>query len=85
MNLKNLSILAYNNSPATDVTKFKTSDDESLECARELAEELYKKRQFVDVANFTLMCGICYEKFIGEKDALEHAKQTGHSNFQETN
>ena len=70
MNQKNLSILAYNNSPATDVTKFKTSDDESLECASELAEESYKKRQFVAVANFTLMCGICSEQFIGYNDAL---------------
>jgi len=55
-----------------------------LECVQELAEELNKKKEYVDVVNFTLMCGDCYQKLKGQSDAIEHAKKTGHSNFQET-
>ena len=35
------------------------------------------------MANFTLRCGACQLGLKGEKEALEHAKATGHANFQE--
>lgn len=40
-------------------------------------------RQFTDTANFTLRCGVCQLGLKGEKEAVEHAKATGHSNFSE--
>lgn len=36
-----------------------------------------------DTANFTLRCGICQLGLKGEKEAVEHAKQTGHTSFRE--
>lgn len=40
-------------------------------------------RQYTDTANFTLRCGVCYIGVRGEKEAAEHAQQTGHQNFSE--
>ncbi|KAK9856813.1 hypothetical protein WJX84_002815 [Apatococcus fuscideae] len=51
--------------------------------AAELVAQAHKARQFTDVANFTLRCGACQLGLKGEKEALEHAKATGHANFQE--
>ena len=45
--------------------------------------QAHNARQFTDVANFTLRCGACQKGLKGEKEALEHAKATGHSNFSE--
>ena len=42
-----------------------------------------KARQFTDTASFTLRCGTCKIGVKGEKEALEHAKSTGHANFSE--
>lgn len=43
----------------------------------------HQARQFTDTANFTLRCGVCLVGIKGEKEAVEHAKQTGHQNFSE--
>jgi ubiquitin thioesterase OTU1 len=51
--------------------------------AAALVAEIHGARQFTDVANFTLRCGTCLQGLKGEKEAVEHAKSTGHSNFQE--
>jgi len=67
-----------------EMTMFSTKDEQYIDFARELAIELNKKMQFVDTAKFSLRCGDCYEGLIGQKEALEHAKKTGHTNFQQT-
>ncbi len=71
-------------SPKTDVTKFRTDNDAALEYGRMLGEGLRKKSQFVDTAKFALRCGVCYQGLVGQKEALEHAAKTGHTNFQQT-
>ncbi|DBB01392.1 hypothetical protein WJX77_010639 [Trebouxia sp. C0004] len=48
-----------------------------------LTDEANKARQFTDTASFTLRCGTCKIGVKGEKEALEHAKTTGHANFSE--
>lgn len=40
-------------------------------------------RAFTDTARFTLRCGVCGVGVAGEKEAVAHAKETGHGNFQE--
>jgi ubiquitin thioesterase OTU1 len=35
------------------------------------------------MANFTLRCGVCKAGLVGEKDAVKHAKETGHQSFTE--
>jgi len=59
-----------------------------------VAEEQYQKRsltrhskasQFVNVSKFTLRCLVCQAGLVGQKEAVEHAKTTGHTNFAEYN
>ena len=45
--------------------------------------QAHKARQYTDMASFTLRCGVCQVGVRGEKEAVEHAKATGHSNFSE--
>lgn len=51
--------------------------------AEQLVAACHQARQFTDIANFTLRCGVCQIGLKGEKEAVEHAKATGHQNFAE--
>lgn len=51
--------------------------------AAKLVAACHEARQFTDVANFTLRCGVCQIGLKGEKEAVMHAKETGHQNFSE--
>lgn len=64
-------------------TIFAVSDTKVMDMAMELAKEAKSSRQFTDVANFSVACQVCKVKLRGEKEALEHAKSTGHNNFGE--
>jgi ubiquitin thioesterase OTU1 len=41
------------------------------------------KRQFTDAACFTLRCGVCGCGIVGQDGAVKHARDSGHTNFQE--
>ncbi|KAK3536669.1 hypothetical protein QTP86_017600, partial [Hemibagrus guttatus] len=72
--------------PGTDCppqTIFSTSDDIILAQALELADEARRKRQYTDVNRFALRCMTCQTGLVGQKEAREHAKETGHTNFGE--
>ncbi|KAI0647033.1 OTU-domain-containing protein [Trametes meyenii] len=58
-------------------------DDEVLQAARKLADALRAKRAFTNTATFDLKCQICGKGLKGEKEAREHASQTGHVEFGE--
>lgn len=45
--------------------------------------QAHEAKQYTDTGNFTLQCGICKLGVKGEKEALKHAKETGHQSFQE--
>ncbi|XP_069798395.1 ubiquitin thioesterase OTU1 [Narcine bancroftii] len=64
-------------------TIFSTVDDAVLARALELGDEARSKRQFTDLNRFTLRCIICQKGLIGQIEAREHAKETGHTNFGE--
>ena len=46
-------------------------------------EACHSARQFTNTATFTLRCGVCQIGLKGEKEAVMHAKDTGHTNFAE--
>ena len=81
-------VLAKNtseNSPETsDVTIFGQNDEEVMQGALAVADELRRKKQFTDTSKFALVCGTCYQGLVGQKEAVEHCRQTGHTNFQES-
>uniref|UniRef100_W5MXS2 Ubiquitin thioesterase OTU n=1 Tax=Lepisosteus oculatus TaxID=7918 RepID=W5MXS2_LEPOC len=64
-------------------TIFSTADDIILAQALELADEARRKRQFTDVNRFSLRCMVCQTGLVGQAEAREHAKETGHTNFGE--
>ncbi|PQP92630.1 ubiquitin thioesterase OTU1 [Prunus yedoensis var. nudiflora] len=51
--------------------------------ALNLVKEQQSKRRYTDTANFTLHCGVCQLGLVGQKEAVEHARATGHVHFQE--
>ncbi|XP_045165694.1 ubiquitin thioesterase OTU1-like [Mercenaria mercenaria] len=64
-------------------TIFSTKDESVLAQAMEIANEAKASRQYTDVGKFTLKCLICQKNLIGQKEAQEHAKASGHINFGE--
>ncbi|TRY57403.1 hypothetical protein DNTS_026599 [Danionella cerebrum] len=72
--------------PGSDVppqTVFSSTDDVILAESLKLADEACRKRQFTDVNQFALRCMVCQTGLVGQKEAREHAKETGHTNFGE--
>lgn len=51
--------------------------------AERLVHEAHRQRKFTDTSNFTIRCAVCQKAFVGQKEAVEHAMQMGHTNFQE--
>ena len=78
--VKNLS---ESQTEATDLTEFQVDDMQTYQQAIELSKELKGKREFTDTGNFKLKCNVCYVGLVGEKEAVEHASATGHTNFAE--
>ena len=68
-----------------DQSLFDKEDKFALEGAVVLANGLRKKRQFTDLTNFSIQCNVCYEGLKGQKEVVEHMKNTGHTNFKEVN
>lgn len=47
----------------------------------EMGRKLKRRRYYTDTAKFDLRCGRCGVGLVGEKQAREHAKETGHVEF----
>ena len=65
------------------VTIFESSNDDVFAMIYSLASTFHERKEFTDVYKFKLICGVCGTKCIGQTDAQEHAKLTGHVSFQE--
>ncbi|KAI9738206.1 MAG: ubiquitin-specific protease otu1 [Cirrosporium novae-zelandiae] len=70
--------------PDCDLKVFDPADQEVLEKSLDLCRILQQRHYYTDTANFTIRCNDCGGVFIGEKEATEHAKTTGHYNFGES-
>jgi hypothetical protein len=64
-------------------TLLPAADDSFLAMAVSLAGQLRSAREYTDMEGFTLMCGVCSKGLTGQEAARAHAKETGHTNFQE--
>jgi len=73
----------YSDSSAGPVCVFDKADQGIEDAAMVLAHNANKAHNYTDLANFTLKCGTCQTGLKGEGDARKHAKETGHTNFQE--
>jgi ubiquitin thioesterase OTU1 len=69
--------------PENDVKLFDVNDEVMLEAARQLCGELKKKHYFTDTQKFDIQCNTCGWKGAGERGAVQHANETGHTDFGE--
>eukprot|EP00916_Digyalum_oweni_P024955 GHVL01041182.1.p1 GENE.GHVL01041182.1~~GHVL01041182.1.p1 ORF type:complete len:282 (+),score=72.18 GHVL01041182.1:25-870(+) len=65
------------------VNIFSVNDDLSLKKAMAIVRDLNQKKQAVSLSDFTIQCKICDLNFVGQAEAAEHCKKTGHMNFAE--
>lgn len=66
----------------SDLTIFKTSDNDTLNTFKNFAKKFTNSGDFVDIGKFmSLECDDCKQKFINEDSATNHAKKTEHWNF----
>lgn len=54
-----------------------------MQQAQQIAMEAKSSRQFTDVNRFSLKCMQCDCLLVGQVEAQQHAKTTGHTNFGE--
>lgn len=64
-----------------EIGLFSQNDLKIKEDAILIAKELNEINKFVDTSNYSLKCNVCYALLQGNKEAVEHCKQTGHINF----
>ena len=69
--------------PEFDVTVFDAGDQAVLEKAVELCRVLQGRHYFTDTAAFSVRCQMCGGMFRGEREATQHAAETGHYEFGE--
>ena len=55
--------------------------DEIYNEVTSLLLSLKEKKQYTNTSTCSLICNECYTNLKGEKEAVAHAKQTGHQNF----
>ncbi|GAX79038.1 hypothetical protein CEUSTIGMA_g6478.t1 [Chlamydomonas eustigma] len=82
-----MAVAAFRDAPEDlDVTIFNPASRDGsmiMDGAARLVAAAHSARQFTDTANFKLRCGVCQIGIKGEKEAVEHAAKTGHTNFSE--
>jgi ubiquitin thioesterase OTU1 len=69
---------------STDQTVFTPDDADAFRESKALAHDLFQQRQFVNLSGCDLRCLVCGRGLRGQKEAIEHAKTTGHQNFGQT-
>lgn len=62
---------------------FHPSDQSIASRALLAARQLQAAGSFTNVSKFTLRCSDCQAGLVGAVEAQEHAKATGHANFEE--
>ena len=73
--------------PEADITVFQIlppgepSYSAILLGAKSMAQKLKERGYNVDTATFNIVCEQCGKRFIGEKEAIIHAEETGHTAF----
>jgi len=64
-------------------TIFESNEEYLVGALKALGKNLKEKKLFTDTSSFNLRCGICNKALIGEKEAIQHANATGHTDFRE--
>ncbi|KAF8469145.1 hypothetical protein BDZ91DRAFT_792904 [Kalaharituber pfeilii] len=81
--LSPITAYSFQSHPDQDIRIFDRNDLTVIQAARELVQQLKKRKYFTDTNKFTLRCEICREALVGQAEASQHAKITGHMEFGE--
>ena len=65
------------------MTRFPTYDDNIILLGQKMMQDAKKAGEFTDSERFKIVCHDCNTYLIGEKETIQHAKLTGHTNFHE--
>lgn len=60
-----------------------SGSDDLLDEVKAIAAERQRKRQFTNLQSGAMICKQCDTVLVGQREAVEHAKATGHTNFGE--
>eukprot|EP01038_Epipyxis_sp_PR26KG_P004213 gene4213-5987_t len=74
-------VKGYDESLVNELKQFAIDDDVTLQEIKDFAANQNKMKKFVNLSGCSLQCKVCNEGFIGQLDAVAHAKLTGHQNF----
>ncbi|KAF0488443.1 OTU-domain-containing protein [Gigaspora margarita] len=66
-----------------DQTVFDTTDESILSAVIGIADKMKQLRKYTYTADFTIRCGQCQKGLKGEQEAVQHARETGHTSFTE--
>uniref|UniRef100_A0A6A7FM20 Ubiquitin thioesterase OTU n=1 Tax=Hirondellea gigas TaxID=1518452 RepID=A0A6A7FM20_9CRUS len=79
-----LVLVPHGNAPeSSDVCIVSSEDSVAAAKAMQVVYQAQQNREFTDVHNFTLRCSDCSLGLKGQKEAQQHAQETGHVNFSE--
>mmetsp|Transcript_11049 Transcript_11049/g.30757 ORF Transcript_11049/g.30757 Transcript_11049/m.30757 type:complete len:313 (+) Transcript_11049:31-969(+) len=70
--------------PANNAGKsgcFSVKDEVARAKAHVVAKDLKERKQYTDAAGCSVQCMVCFQKFVGFKEAAQHGKETGHQNL----
>ncbi|KAL3923250.1 MAG: hypothetical protein SGPRY_004283 [Prymnesium sp.] len=74
----------FHDAPAElDVTVFDVDDHTAMAQAQQVVDDAHRDCKFTDTNKFALRCLDCQCGLVGEKEAMEHARRFGHTNFAE--
>ena len=68
---------------ALDRTLFDSADQVALARARAACALAKKNKQFTNMNKFSLRCSDCRAGLVGQSEAVEHSRATGHRSFEE--
>lgn len=72
-----------NGDPAGDQKIFDAVDEAPVQGALRLCNVLKERHYFTNSSSFTIRCGVCGWRGKGEKEAIKHAGESGHNDFNE--
>lgn len=77
------AIALSNDNDNDNITIFDKNDTSILNLVKNLAIDLKQQRQYVNInsTKFEIRCLVCSLLLRGQKEAIEHATNTGHQNF----
>ncbi|KAM3146356.1 aminotransferase [Paramecium bursaria] len=74
-------LVGQNDVQQSEMTDLTLLDENYVTEAIEIAQEFKKNKQYVNLDNFKIICGVCKKSFNGQQEAVKHSKETNHLEY----